>query len=125
MAQEAGKERTGKRLISADKVEGTPVYNRNGEKLGTVEDLMIDKVSGKVAYAVLSFGGFLGIGDQHHPLPWDQLTYDPNQGGYVVDLDKSKLEKAPSYATDTTPDYDDNNWGRKVHDYYGSRPYWE
>ena len=72
-------------LIAADKVEGTTVYNRAGEKLGSIESVVIDKVSGKVAYAVLSFGGFLGIGDSHYPLPWGMLKYDTNLGGYVVD----------------------------------------
>jgi PRC-barrel domain len=68
-------------LISADKVEGTSVYSREGEKLGSIYGLMIDKFSGRVIYAVMSFGGFLGIGDRYHPLPWSVLTYDPGQGG--------------------------------------------
>ena len=69
------------RLISAEKVQGTPVYNAQGEKLGTIEDVMIDKITGKVAYAILSMGGFLGIGERHHPLPWNVLTYDEELGG--------------------------------------------
>jgi PRC-barrel domain len=108
-------------LISSDKVEGTPVYNRNGEKLGTIHSLMIDKVSGKVAYAVLSFGGFLGIGDRYHPLPWHVLTYDTGQGGYVVDLDRTKLEGAPTYGTSETPDWSDRRWNQRVDEYYGVR----
>ena len=90
-------------LISADKDEGTAVYKRECEKLGSIHTVMIDKVSGKVAYAVMSFGGFLGIGDRYHPLPWDVLTYDTGQGGYVVDLDRSMLEAAPTYASSETP----------------------
>src|ERR687898_912245 len=82
-------------LISSDKVEGTAVYDRRGEKLGSIHSVMIDKISGKVAYAVMSFGGFLGIGDRYHPLPWHVLTYDTRQGGYVVDLDPSMLKGAP------------------------------
>jgi len=70
-------------LISSDKVEGTSVYDRNGNNLGTISNLMLDKRSGQVAYAVLSFGGFLGMGSSYHPLPWDQLHYDSNQGGYL------------------------------------------
>lgn len=112
------------RLIAADKVEGTAVVNRAGEKLGTVDHIMIDKISGKVAYAVMSFGGFLGIGDRYHPLPWSVLTYDTNQGGYVVDLDKNRLESAPSYARNEMPNMADRDWGRRVHDYYGTTPYW-
>ena len=76
------------RLIAADQVEGTSIYNRKGESLGSVEDVMIDKVSGRIAYAVAGFGGFLGIGNRHYPLPWDKLKYDTQMGGYVVDLDR-------------------------------------
>jgi hypothetical protein len=112
-------------LISSDKVEGTAVYNREGEKLGSIHTLMIDKTSGKVAYAVMSFGGFLGIGDRYHPLPWSVLDYETSQGGYVVDLDRSKLEGAPTYGTSETPNWSDRGWGQQVHDYYGTRPYWE
>jgi hypothetical protein len=112
-------------LISSDKVEGTAVYNRAGEKLGSIHTLMIDKTSGKVAYAVMSFGGFLGIGDRYHPLPWNVLDYETSQGGYVVDLDRSKLEGAPTYGTSETPNWSDRRWGQQVHDYYGTHPYWE
>ena len=112
-------------LISSDKVEGTAVYDRRGEKLGSIHSVMIDKISGKVAYAVMSFGGFLGMGDSYHPLPWHVLTYDTGQGGYVVDLDRNKLEGAPTYATSETPNWSDRRWGQQVHDYYGTRPYWE
>ena len=112
-------------LISSDKVEGTAVYDRRGEKLGSIHSVMIDKISGKVAYAVMSFGGFLGMGDSYHPLPWHVLTYDTGQGGYVVDLDRNKLEEAPTYATSETPNWSDRRWGQQVHDYYGTRPYWE
>src|SRR5215475_12808852 len=79
-------------LIAAEKVEGTNVYNLQGEKLGTVDDIMIDKVSGRAIYAVMSFGGFLGMGEKQHPLPWSSLKYDERQGGYVVNLDKTMLE---------------------------------
>jgi sporulation protein YlmC with PRC-barrel domain len=116
---------TSGRLIAADKVEGTYIYNPAGESLGSVEDVMIDKVSGKIAYAVVGFGGFLGIGDRHYPLPWEKLKYDTNMGGYVVDLDKRTLEGAPSYATDETVGWEDPAWGKRVYDYYGARPYWD
>lgn len=112
-------------LISADKVEGTSVYNREGDKLGSIYGVMIDKVSGRVIYAVMSFGGFLGIGDRYHPLPWSVLSYDPGQGGYIVDLDRDLLEGAPTYAVDDTPDWADPVWGRSVHDYYGAPGYWQ
>ena len=110
-------------LSAAEKVEGTSVYNLAGEKLGTVEDVMLDKVSGKAIYAVMSFGGFLGIGEKYHPLPWSTLKYDEGRGGYVVNLDKRKLESAPTYAMDDdfrwTPEY-----GRSVDRYYGAPTFW-
>ena len=80
-------------LISADKVVGTAVYNRREEHLGSVYGLMLNKLNGQVAYAIMSFGGFLGMGESYHPLPWRVLTYDTRLGGYVVDLDRSQLEK--------------------------------
>ena len=111
-------------LISAQKVKGTTVFNLAGDKLGSVEDVMIDKVSGRAIYAVMSFGGFLGMGEKHHPLPWATLKYDMQKGGYVVNLDKKQLEGAPSYDRGSefkwTSDY-----GRKVDSYYKTPSYWE
>ena len=92
-------------LISADKVIGTPVYNLQGERLGSVYGLMLNKLNGQVSYAIMSFGGFLGIGESYHPLPWRVLTYDTRQDGYVVDLDRNRLENAPSYTPATDPDW--------------------
>ena len=114
---------TGGSLMGASKVNGTTVDNTAGEKLGSVYDVMIDKRSGKAAYAIMSFGGFLGIGDSYHPLPWQSLTYDERQGGYVVNIDRSRLEGAPSYTSAATgpllPHLTDPTYGRKVNDYYG------
>lgn len=112
-------------LISSEKVEGTSVMNRQGEKLGSIESVMIEKRSGRVAYAVMSFGGFLGIGDQHHPVPWSSLTYDTNAGGYVIDADRARLQGAPAYKSSEAPNWSDRKWGQRVHQYYGVRPYWE
>ena len=112
------------RLISADKVEGTQVVDANGDKLGSIERVMIDKHSGKVAYAVMSFGGFLGIGDRHHALPWGALKYDIGLEGYVVNLDRQRLENAPTFARDDVIDLEDPALGQRLHDYYGVRPYW-
>jgi sporulation protein YlmC with PRC-barrel domain len=106
------------RLIASNKVEGTSVYDRGGEKLGSIYNFMVDKRSGKVDYAVLQFGGLFGLGSDYYPLPWDVLTYDTDQGGYVVSLDKSVLEKAPRYARDNEPSFDDA-YGRDVYGYYG------
>lgn len=109
---------TASSIISSDKVNGTKVYNPAGEKLGSIDSLMIDKLSGRVRYAVMEFGGFLGIGTDRYPLPWETLKYDPAQGGYVVSLAKEQLEGAPRYAQDIAPEYTDE-YGRRVYDYYG------
>ena len=111
-------------LIASDKVQGTYVYNAAGDELGSIHDLMIDKLSGKVAYAIMSFGGFLGIGNQYHPLPWSVLKYDTAKGGYVVHLDKRQLEGGPAYDVDTEPGWGDRAYETKIHDYYGVGPYW-
>ena len=110
------------RLIASDKVEGTAVYNRQGERLGSVYNFMVDKRSGQVAYAVMSFGGFLGIGDSYHPLPWKALTYDTSMGGYVVDIDKDRLQNAPSYSASESPIWD-RTYGSRIDDYYGMPSY--
>ncbi len=108
------------RLISSTKVEGTKVYNRQGEHLGTISNFMVDKYSGQVAYAVMSSGSFLGLDQQKscHPLPWKVLTYDTSKGGYVVDLDKGTLESAPSYVPGETPNWGDQHWSRSIDAYY-------
>lgn len=107
------------RTIAASKVNGTSVYNAAGEKLGSVYDIMLDKISGHAEYAILSFGGFLGIGEKYHPLPWNSLKYDTNQGGYVVNLDRSRMEGAPMYSASELSAWDDT-YGRDVDAYYGS-----
>lgn len=110
-------------LIAADKVNGTYVYNTAGEKLGSIDNIMIDKVSGRAVYAVMSFGGFLGMGEKFHPLPWATLKYNEQMGGYVVNLDKEMLEGAPNHDSSSefewTPDY-----GRRVDSYYQTPSYW-
>ena len=106
------------RLIASSKVEGTEVYNRVGEHLGEVYNFMVDKFTGQVAYAVMSFGGFLGIGERYHPLPWKALDYDVRQGGYVVDLDRAKLEGAPTYGRNDDP-WLDPAYMSGVDRYYG------
>jgi hypothetical protein len=104
-------------LIAASQVNGTSVYNRAGEKLGSIYDVMLNKREGRVEYAIMSFGGFLGIGDKYHPLPWRVLDYDPAQGGYVVDLDRARLGGAPVYSANESV-WDDPAYGRHVSDYY-------
>lgn len=111
-------------LISASKVTGTNVYNRAGESLGEVYDIMLDKRSGKIAYAVMSFGGILGMGSDYHPLPWATLTYDTDKGGYVVNLTKEQLEGSPRYPRTETPNWGDREYEKRIHDYYSTPPYW-
>jgi hypothetical protein len=86
---------------------------------------MIDKATGRIAYAILSFGGFLGIGDRFYPLPWEKLAYSTEIGGYVVDIDRSVLEGAPSYTDEATAEWTDKDWGRDVYAYYGVHPFWD
>jgi hypothetical protein len=112
------------RLIASDKVEGTAVYNRQNEHLGTVHNFMVDKSTGRVAYAVISFGGFLGMGESYHPLPWRVLTYDTRRGGFVVDLDSSRLKKAPTYTASNEPNWSDRRYGNRIDEFYGMTPYW-
>src|SRR5690606_18758888 len=85
-------------LIGSDKVEGTAVYRSNGDKVGRIERVMLDKKSGKVAYAVMSFGGFMGIGEDYYPLPWSLLTYNPQLDGYEVNISEQQLKGAPKYS---------------------------
>lgn len=106
-------------LIGSDKVEGTAVYRPNGDKVGVIERIMIDKLSGKVAYAVMSFGGFLGLGHDHYPIPWSLLTYNTQLQGYEVNITDDQLKGAPRFTRDHPWDWDDTDRSRRVHDYYG------
>jgi PRC-barrel domain len=110
-------------LIGSDKVEGTAVYGADDKKIGKLERVMIDKISGKVAHAVLSFGGFMGMGEDYYPVPWSMLKYDTNLGGYRVKLTKDQLDKAPKYSKSTDWDWNRDN-DRRVYDYYKAPPYW-
>jgi len=105
-------------LISSAKVEGTAVYASDGEKIGQIDHVMIGKRSGRVEYAVMSFGGFFGVGERFHPLPWDALDYETDRGGYVIKIDKSRLEQAPSYEENARPAFD-RQYGEAVFNYYG------
>jgi hypothetical protein len=111
-------------LIGSDKVEGTSVRRPNGDKIGEIERIMIDKRSGKVAYAVMSFGGFLGIGEDYYPVPWEKLNYNVELDAYELDISEDRLQGAPKYAAGTDYDYSREGGGRRVYDYYGAQPYW-
>jgi hypothetical protein len=112
-------------LIGSDKVEGTPVYRPNGDRVGQIERVMIDKQGGKVAYAVMSFGGFLGMGEDYYPLPWSLLTYNPTLGGYEVAIAEEQLAGAPKFSKSQSWDWASPASGKLVFDHYGLPPHWE
>jgi sporulation protein YlmC with PRC-barrel domain len=120
MESVADKETTS--LIAASKVTGTDVYNSADDPVGTVYELMIDKRSGNIAYAVISFGGFLGMGSDHYPLPWKALKYDTRLEGYVTDLTPAQLEGAPAFGKDAPPSWDGEYQGR-LEDFYSADRY--
>ena len=110
--------------IRASRVIGTTVYNTAGEKLGSVDDLMIDKVSGQIRYAVLEFGGFLGMGTDRYPLPWNMLKYDTSKVGYVVPFTKEQLKAAPAYDIEELTRDDGYGARDTSFKYYNVEPYW-
>jgi len=120
---EPGK-RTGKPLIESDRVEGTSVYDPEGNSIGSIKRLMIEKLSGKVAYAVMAFGGFLGMGEEEHTIPWNKLTYDTSLGGYRTDITKEQLKGAPTFYRDRDYDWTDRRRESELHDHYGAPYYW-
>ena len=117
MASDVDVRETGN-LIGSDKVEGTAVYGADDTKIGWIERLMIDKVSGRVSYAVLGFGGFLGLGNQHYPLPWQALKYDTRLGGYVTGITEQQLRGAPKYGDDSDWNWSDAAGNHALNDYY-------
>ena len=106
-------------LIGSDKVEGTAVYGMDRNKIGSIERVMIDKVNGRVSYAVLGFGGFLGLGNEHYPLPWQSLKYDTALGGYVTGITASALRDAPKYGESSEWNWNDAASVRALNAYYG------
>jgi PRC-barrel domain protein len=111
-------------LIGSDRVEGTPVRRSDGTKIGAIERLMIDKLSGNVAYAVLSFGGFLRMNQKHLPIPWTRLHYDQTLAAYQLDLSEEELSQAPSFAADKDFDWGDRSRELDLHNFYRVSPYW-
>jgi sporulation protein YlmC with PRC-barrel domain len=112
------------RLISSEKVTGTSVENTKGDSLGHIEDIMIDKISGRVGYAVLNYGSFLGMGGKLFALPWDILKYDTRRNAYVVGIPEERLKNAPSFDAGTEPNWSDPQYAKELHDYYGSKADW-
>jgi sporulation protein YlmC with PRC-barrel domain len=114
-----------KRVLSASSLAGDRVRNTAGEDLGKIEEIMIDIHSGRVAYAVLSFGGFLGMGNKLFAVPWHALSVDLHNQEFVLDVSRETLENAPGFDKDDWPDMADPDWGTQIHRHYGRSPYWE
>jgi sporulation protein YlmC with PRC-barrel domain len=112
-------------LISSDRVQGTEVYDLKGTHIGEINSLIIDKVSGRVVYAMMSFGGFMGMGKRYYPVPWAALYYDLDQGGYRAELTEEQVRGAPEYNADGTIDQFDANMHRRLHDHYAVRGWWD
>lgn len=111
-------------VLSASTLMGDGVVNRQNEDLGKIEDLMIELGTGRVAYAVLSFGGFLGMGNKLFAIPWSVLRVDTLEKRFILDVPRETLEAAPGFDKDNWPDMADQTWGTDVHRYYGAKPYW-
>jgi sporulation protein YlmC with PRC-barrel domain len=114
-----------RRVLSASTLDGDTVRNAANEDLGKLEDIMIDIPTGRVAYAVLSFGGMLGIGDKLFAVPWEALEVDEDEKCLILNVDKETLKNAPGFDKDNWPDMADNSWGSEIFRYYGTKPYWE
>ena len=112
-------------VLSASNMIGNKIYNLEGEKLGDIKDVMLDVDLGRVAYAVLSFGGFLGMGDKLFAIPFEAFRVDPANDRIILNVPKEKLENAPGFARDKWPSTADRRWATQIHEHYGYRPYWE
>lgn len=112
----------GPALMGADTLLGNDVYNRQEEDLGDIKEIMLDMRSGKVAYAVLSFGGFLGMGEKLFAVPWKALTLDTVNKRFILNVEKDRLENAPGFDKDDWPDMADSTWAAGIHSYYGTTP---
>jgi sporulation protein YlmC with PRC-barrel domain len=109
-------------LVSSEDVEGTNVYDPAGNKIGQINHLMIDTTSGNVRYAVVSFGGFLGLGRSHYPMPWNAIRYDREREGFIANATEQQLKDAPEFVDDS---WTDREWERRWHNYFGTKPYWD
>lgn len=121
----ANPSQTGKNLIESDRVEGTAVYSADGRDIGSVKRIMLEKVSGKAVYAVVSFGGFLGLGADEYTIPWNKLSYDTSLGGYRTDISESQLQGAPKFSVNSDDEWYDRERERQLYDYWSSPYYWQ
>jgi sporulation protein YlmC with PRC-barrel domain len=113
----------GPRLMGADTLIGNDVYNHKDEDLGDIKEIMLDMSSGQVAYAVLSFGSFLGMGEKLFAVPWSALTLDTMNKRFILNVEKDRLKSAPGFDKDDWPDMADRSWTQDIHAYYGTRPH--
>ena len=109
-------------LISSNDVQGTEVYGAGNKNVGEIDHLIIDKLTGRVAYAVMSFGGFMRLGHSHYPIPWSALTYDKSLGGFRTNITEQQLKDAPQFSDDS---WEDRDWETKTHQHYRAPAYWE
>ncbi|WP_058533871.1 PRC-barrel domain-containing protein [Legionella saoudiensis] len=107
-----------KNIVKTEEVVGVSVENNEGEDLGKIESLMLDKLSGKVVYVVLSFGGFLGMGDKYFAMPWHVFSYDPDREKFVIGVDKERLKNSPGFDKDNWPDMSTPEWSATIDEYY-------
>lgn len=112
----------GPELMGAETLVGNAVYNRQEEDLGEVKEIMLDMSTGRVSYAVLSYGGFLGLGEKLFAVPWAALTLDTVNKRFTLNAEKETLKNAPGFDKDCWPDMADATWVKGIHDYYGTRP---
>lgn len=110
--------------IRAGKAIGTEVYDRSGNKIGEVKDIILEKTSNNILFAAVSFGGVLGMGQKYHPVPWSELDYDPNQGGYVVSFSADQLKGAPADSLEALTRDDGRAYRDRAYQHYGTKPYW-
>lgn len=109
-------------LVSSQDMEGATVFDPRGEEIGEIDHLMIDRTSGRVRYAVMAFGGFLGLGHSHYPLPWSSLSFDSQRQAYIADITEQQLHDAPEFSDDS---WSDRDWEQRLHEHYHARPYWD
>jgi sporulation protein YlmC with PRC-barrel domain len=114
--------RLGSRVLSASTLDDDDIYNLKGEKLGSIKEIMLDINTGRVCYVVLSFGGFLSIGEKLFAVPWSALTVDTENKRFLMDTDEERLKEAPGFDNDNWPNMADATWEKKVHSYYGTLP---
>ena len=119
----SGEQGPGPDLMGADTLIGNDVYNHNEEDLGDIKEIMLDVRSGRVSYAVLSFGGFLGMGEKLFAVPWNALTLDTVNKRFVLNVEKERLENAPGFDKDSWPNMADESWATEIHSFYGTKPF--